>query len=799
MDDKQIRDHLSTLVNSAHFASSPRLAEFLCFCVEAALSGESESLKESIIGASVFHRPPGYDTKLDPIVRVNAIRLRKRLNQYYERSLRPYPVRIDIPKGTYVPNFEILSQPPCESTATATQDLLDEVSRSGEAQSTPEEIPDSEQVPDVSSIVQNALDLQPSGERPAIELPAASISNEFNHGRGPRSRWLLWLLIVFLLIIGLTLSMIQNGRARARSDHAHADAQATAPPPSGPHSLLLRQLTNLPGIKNDPEISPDRRTLAFLWDPLNSGTARVYLQQEGEGSPLRLTKGTQPEVRFAWSGDGKSIALLRMVKPTTYQLAIIEVATKKQRVLRTFAFSYTLDRPALDWSRDGKWLVESEQDDMKAVHLELVSADTGLGQQITDPPDGSTGDLEARFSPKSDVVAFRRGQLGELYVTSIHNQGVNSATRLTFSNPGVRGISWSPDESSIYFGSTAGGNVPAIWCYDRLNRTLQMVSTGGIAAISPSLDLGGEEISFLEPQTKLSLWRYHFSPHPTSGPFGHAQGLEITPSISPDGTSVAFVYNATGTMELWSARTDGSDMRRLTYLNGDGFPLFPSWSSDGKVITFFLRKTGFNYALEIPSSGGKAKQLRGGADYSIYPQYSHDRHWLYFISNMGNRFRVWRISLIENHTNPQEVTLKDTRFFRVATDSEGLYYLSPTGSTIALIYHDLKTNTEHPVWQWRQAPVGFTAWDISQGQLYYVAVDPVSLAPHLFTANLATSGISDLGVAPVSYWLGVTSVAASPDGQTVWVSKVEGDGGNLMSLRLESQHAQLAQINLPRH
>jgi hypothetical protein len=250
-------------------------------------------------------------------------------------------------------------------------------------------------------------------------------------------------------------------------------------------------------------------------------------------------------------------------------------------------------------------------------------------------------------------------------------------------------------------------------------------------------------------------------------------------------------------MELWSAGTDGSSMRQLTYLNGDGVPLFPTWSSDSKTITFFLRKKGLNYAFEISSSGGEVKQLRGGADYSLYPQYSRDRNWLYFISNMGNRFRVWRISLIENHASPQEVTLRDARFFRLAPDGEGLYYLSPTGNTTALIYHDLKTDTEHPVWQLLQTPVGFTAWDISQGQLYYIAVDPVSLAPHLFKANLTTSAIADFGTVSVSYWFGITSVAASPDGQTVWVSKVEGDDGNLMSLRLENAQAQLAQINLP--
>jgi hypothetical protein len=58
----QITDHMSALLSSEHFSTSPpRLADLLSFCVKAALSEESDSLKETTIGVGVFGRPPGYE------------------------------------------------------------------------------------------------------------------------------------------------------------------------------------------------------------------------------------------------------------------------------------------------------------------------------------------------------------------------------------------------------------------------------------------------------------------------------------------------------------------------------------------------------------------------------------------------------------------------------------------------------------------------------------------------------------------------------------------------------------------
>jgi TolB-like protein len=100
-----VRAHMERIANSAMFAESERLRRFLRFTVESKLGGEPERLKEYVLGREVFDRRDGYDPRLDPIVRVEARRLRSKLSEYYSGPGRAEPIRIAYPKGSYVPVF----------------------------------------------------------------------------------------------------------------------------------------------------------------------------------------------------------------------------------------------------------------------------------------------------------------------------------------------------------------------------------------------------------------------------------------------------------------------------------------------------------------------------------------------------------------------------------------------------------------------------------------------------------------------------------------------------------------------
>jgi TolB-like protein len=87
--------------------------------VDQALAGDLGSSKECLIGMHIFGRRPDYDPATDPIVRVEARRLRRKLADYYANGGQNDPVRIDVPKGAYRPVFEPHPAEPLEKNSIA--------------------------------------------------------------------------------------------------------------------------------------------------------------------------------------------------------------------------------------------------------------------------------------------------------------------------------------------------------------------------------------------------------------------------------------------------------------------------------------------------------------------------------------------------------------------------------------------------------------------------------------------------------------------------------------------------------
>ncbi|HXT80990.1 MAG TPA: hypothetical protein VN702_15600 [Acetobacteraceae bacterium] len=103
----QIREELERILTSDDFDASERNHAFLRYVVEETLAGRAHLIKGYSIAQSVFKRSPDFDPQLDPVVRIEASRLRRSLERYYLKVGRDDPVRIDLPKGGYVPTFEL--------------------------------------------------------------------------------------------------------------------------------------------------------------------------------------------------------------------------------------------------------------------------------------------------------------------------------------------------------------------------------------------------------------------------------------------------------------------------------------------------------------------------------------------------------------------------------------------------------------------------------------------------------------------------------------------------------------------
>jgi hypothetical protein len=164
----EVQRQLDRLLENSHFSNSKRFPSFLRFIIQEELDGRGDQLKERTLGIEVFGRDPGYDTTSDPIVRVTAAEIRKRIAQYYQDAASPNELRISLPPGSYIPHFEW----PRPTIAPAHTELL---------------------------LVHEALNTEPrtSDSQAAVNSTADQIAD------GVRSRTTSWLLATSLLLIVL--------------------------------------------------------------------------------------------------------------------------------------------------------------------------------------------------------------------------------------------------------------------------------------------------------------------------------------------------------------------------------------------------------------------------------------------------------------------------------------------------------------------------------------------------------------------------------------------------------------------
>lgn len=102
---EKVREELHRVLTSKSFRHVQRLQQFLKFVVEETMAGRGDELKEYLIGLNVFGKPDSFDPRTDPIVRVQARRLRARLSYYYRDEGQNDPVVIELPKGSYATVF----------------------------------------------------------------------------------------------------------------------------------------------------------------------------------------------------------------------------------------------------------------------------------------------------------------------------------------------------------------------------------------------------------------------------------------------------------------------------------------------------------------------------------------------------------------------------------------------------------------------------------------------------------------------------------------------------------------------
>ncbi len=114
--EAKIAEQLNRILGSKAFRQADRLKRFLSFIVDETVAGRGERLKEFVVGVEVFGKPESFDPRNDPIVRVQARRLRAQLARYYREEGPESELTIELPKGGYAPVFRQLKSAPPRRT-----------------------------------------------------------------------------------------------------------------------------------------------------------------------------------------------------------------------------------------------------------------------------------------------------------------------------------------------------------------------------------------------------------------------------------------------------------------------------------------------------------------------------------------------------------------------------------------------------------------------------------------------------------------------------------------------------------
>lgn len=204
-----VKAELDLILAAPAFSQSARCKGFLRHVVVSALAGNSDQLKERMIGIMVFGRPNDFNTGGDSIVRVTANEVRKRLSQYYQESREAHPVQIDLPRGTYVPEFRIH---PVQQSATDAQQSATyrEFAVSGNIEREDEVAGSSPQLGHLSPTIHP--------EQPAVEHAERSIVG----APGMRRRRALFISLSLVVLL-LAILTVEYGILRTRAKKPAAD------------------------------------------------------------------------------------------------------------------------------------------------------------------------------------------------------------------------------------------------------------------------------------------------------------------------------------------------------------------------------------------------------------------------------------------------------------------------------------------------------------------------------------------------------------------------------------------------
>ncbi len=445
--------------------------------------------------------------------------------------------------------------------------------------------------------------------------------------------------------------------------------ETPAPPPR------IIPFTSFQGREFHPAFSPDGNQVAFVWDGEKGDNLDIYVKLIDAETPVRLTSNPADDINPVWSPDGRRIAFVRLASDNG-EVFVVPATGGPERKLHSansgldpFGFAW---RPiVLAWSPDGWLAVPNKASPEEPISIFLLSIETGARRRLTSPPATSLGDMAPAFSPDGKMLAFARSRTPvtqELYVVPVMG---GEPRRLKFNDWAILNLVWTSDGRDIVFSSAGDRGAFSLWRVSVSGGQPTLLAAAGRRGLfDPAISRQGR-LAYTQVIRDVNIWRTEVATSTGRGAspakLSFSTRAEFAPKFSPDGKRIVLSSTRSGNGEIWTCDPEGKNPVQLTTF-GDSSAGSPRWSPDGERVAFDYHADIF----VISAEGGFPRRLTTETSDEVLPSWSRDGRWIYFGSNRGGAWRVWRMP-VEGGTAGRLTTQGGSEAFE-SPDGKFVYY-----------------------------------------------------------------------------------------------------------------------------
>jgi eukaryotic-like serine/threonine-protein kinase len=648
---------LDNILMSSVFSTAARPSRLLHFLVQETIDGRGDSLKEYTLGTSVLGRTPSFDPRTDPIARVEASRLRDRLDLYYATEGRTDPVTISLPKGGYIPSFEI-----------------------GPSEAAPPVMPT---------------------PPPPIPAPGAIL-------RMPR-KWIVAVSSLLALAGVATFALL-----RSHSPAVSSLRLSVMPPPNA----SIDSFAISPDGARIVIAATSQNTSFLFLRPLNSFTYQKLSGTEGAWNPFWspdgasigfFTLGTLKAVE-AKSGAVRSLCEAALGRGGSWSRSG-EIVFAPGALGPLYRISASGGKPVAITSLDSsggetghRW-PQFLPDGRHFLYFAFANEYGKMGIDIGDLDSHSSRRIVAADTNAAYVRNSIDGSEQLLFVRhgTLTSQAFDSAQFRTLGDPVTVSpeVNYTPlpryaqfsvsDSGVLAYVSGSPFNEELTW-FDRVGTALGRVGEpGDFTALHLSPDGKRVILNRSDPELGfLGVWSIDLlrgsSSRLTSG------WVDFSPVWSPDGSQFVFAraVSAERGMTLSEASASGGSTHPLKDITGAGFP--SDWSSNGHYVAYtgYAGHSGRGiYILPVQQDGAgepwkylQTEHNEGGAMFSPAPR-GGDPKWIAYTSDESGRNEVYIQSFPKAGTKLQ-VSPAGGSDVQWRSDAKEIYYLAPNDDLMAL-------------------------------------------------------------------------------------------------------------------